>query len=261
MFFEIITRENVRLPFLLTSVGVNTFQNPVHRPNGSQIHHFLYVTSGKGLFMLPDQQHELKKGQGIFFRQDVPIDYAAKDAAFATAWFTFLGSGAEELLNYYGLGQYRIFQWEESQLEKLLSFERSLQRKTVIQRSADGYAFALEQLEFLTRPVSEWSQKVLRVNQCLESRFNEPITLGELADEIGADRFTLCQQYKRLTGSTVMTRLKEIRIAKAREMLHSGQVRVSDVGRSCGFESASYFGKTFREATGLTPGQYRDRYR
>lgn len=261
MFFEIITPENSCLPFLLTSVGLNTFQNPVHRPHGSKIHHFLYVTGGRGRFCLEGQEYVLQKGQGIFFREDVPVDYAAQDTEFSTAWFTFLGSGAEKMLDYYGLGSHRLFQWEESLLEKLISFERSLQRKTLVQRSADGYALALELLEDMTRPASEWSQKVLRINHSLESRFNEPITLDELAQETGTDRFTLCQQYKRLTGSTVMTRLKEIRIAKAREMLRSGQVRVSDVGRSCGFESASYFGKTFREATGFTPGQYRNRYR
>ena len=261
MFFEIITPENSRLPFLLTTVGSCVFQRPVHRPNGSQIHHFLYVTNGTGKFCLDGQEYVLQKGQGIFFRQDVPVDYAAQDAAFATAWFTFLGSGADELLNYYGMGRHRIFHWDEGQLEKLISFERSLQRKTVIQRSADGYAFALEILEHITRPVSEWSQKVLRINHILESRFNEPITLDELAAEAGTDRFALCQQYKRLTGSTIMTRLREIRIAKACEMLQNGQIRVSDVGRSCGFDSASYFGKIFRESTGFTPGQYRERFR
>ena len=261
MFFEIISEQNDRLPFLLTSVGVNDFQRPAYRPQGSGKHHVLYVTKGEGVFSLPDGEHILREGQGIFFHMDVPINYASTGGAFSTAWLTFRGSGAQALLDFYGIGDFLLFDVTQEMVEKLIAFEHTIQRKTLARRSADGYAFVLELLEYITMPVSEWPQKVLGVRRYLESHFNEPITLEKLAQEIGSDRFTLCQQYKRQTGTTVMTELRSIRIDKAREMLQSGQVRVCDVGQSCGFDSASYFGKIFREVTGMTPGQYRDRFR
>jgi len=261
MFFEIQSAEYEQLPFLLTTIGTSDPQLPVDRPSGSRIHHFLYITHGAGQFGFPDGPRVLEAGKGVFFRAEMPISYRAFGKSFSTAWLTFRGSGADALLDYYGLGDYRIFDLADGMTEKLLLLERSAQRRTDVQRSADGYALALDILEHITRPASEWSQKVLRVNHCLESRFNEPLTLDELAREAGTDRFTLCQQYKRLTGATVMSRLRDIRIAKAQEMLLSGQVRIADVGRSCGFESASYFGKIFRQVTGFTPGTWRERFR
>ena len=57
-----------------------------------------------------------------------------------------------------------------------------------------------------------------------------------------------------------MEELKQIRIAKAKELLRFGSDRIEEVGRQCGYESASYFGKQFREVVGCSPGEYRRDY-
>lgn len=259
MFFEIRDPNYERLPFLVTTVGSQEVQPPVYRPNGGFFHHFLYVTEGEGLFTLPDQQLVLRKNQGIFMRQRMPVSYEAVEGTFSTAWLTFRGSGADALLDYYALGDYLLFPVSDQMIEALDAFEQNLRRKTITARSADGYAFVLSLFERITLPSSDWNRLVVKVNRYLESHFHEPISLDEVAQSVGVDRFSLCQQYKKLTGLTVMTRLRNVRIQQAKSMLCE-QYSVQEISRLCGFESPSYFGQIFRSITGMTPGEYRAAY-
>ena len=97
----------------------------------------------------------------------------------------------------------------------------------------------------------------VRVLRLLEQRYSEPLTLYDIADEFGVDRFSLCRTYKAERGVTVMEDLNRIRIAKAKRFLKYGTDPIEKVGQLCGYESASYFGKRFRESVGQTPAEYR----
>ena len=191
-------------------------------------------------------------------RRPTPIAYEPLQGPFSTAWLTFRGSGADALLDYYALGDYLVFPASDHLIDALAAFEQSIRRKTVAARSADGYAFVLNLFERITLPSSLWARRVMPVNQYLESHFHEPISLDEVARSVGVDRFSLCQQYKKRTGLTVMARLRDVRIQQAKGMLCE-QYSAQQVSRLCGFESPSYFGKVFRSLTGMTPGEYRSR--
>lgn len=258
MFFEIKDPNYEKLPFLITTIGSQAFQPSLARPEGASFHHFLYVTAGEGLFTLQDRQLKLHKNQGIFTRQKTPITYEATGDVFSTAWLTFRGSGAEAMLDYYNIGDYLIFDASDHMIAALTSLKHSIRQKNIAARSADGYAFVLNLFEQVTLPSSEWSRRVVQINQYMESHFNEPITLDDLADHIGVDKFSICQHYKQLTGITVMNKLRSIRIQQAKAFLSEGHSALY-VCQVCGFESPSYFGKIFKSVTGMTPGEYRQR--
>ena len=99
--------------------------------------------------------------------------------------------------------------------------------------------------------------RAAQIDQILECRYNEPLTLDEIATEVGMDRFSLCRYYAAERGMTVMDKLFHIRIEKAKRFLKYGTDPIEQVGRMCGFDSPSYFGKRFREAVGQTPAEYR----
>lgn len=257
MFFEINDPRYEWLPFLITTIGSQEEQPALDRPGGLRFHQFLFVTHGEGSFRVDGQSFCLSAGQALFTRKDIPLFYAPSRRNFATAWLTFRGSGAEELLRYFQIPSYKVFAIGERAIGSLKQFEQSAQQKTVLSRSADGYSMVLNLLEQLSMPASAWSRKVRKVNNYLEAHFNQNVSLDELAEFIGTDRYSLCRQYRQLTGVTVMNALRTLRVAKAKEMLLSDYLSVNQIARSCGFESPSYFVQVFKRVVGMTPGEYR----
>lgn len=257
MFFEINDPRYEWLPFLITTIGSQEEQPALDRPGGLRFYQFLFVTHGEGSFRVDGQSFCLSAGQALFTRKDIPLFYAPSRRNFGTAWLTFRGSGAEELLRYFQIPSYKVFAIGERVIGSLKQFEQSAQQKTVLSRSADGYSMVLNLLEQLSMPASAWSRKVRKVNNYLEAHFNQNVSLDELAEFIGTDRYSLCRQYRQLTGVTVMNALRTLRVAKAKEMLLSDYLSVNQIARSCGFESPSYFVQVFKRVVGMTPGEYR----
>ena len=49
-----------------------------------------------------------------------------------------------------------------------------------------------------------------------------------------------------------------VRLAEAKyQLMHYPEKSVCEIAKACGFRSPSYFGKIFKDSTGLTPAQYR----
>ena len=63
--------------------------------------------------------------------------------------------------------------------------------------------------------------------------------------------------FRKKTGSTFTDHLARLRVEKARTLLESTSLRVSEIAYSCGFRSISQFNRRFKEITGKTPGEIR----
>ena len=51
----------------------------------------------------------------------------------------------------------------------------------------------------------------------------------------------------------------ELRVQKARKLLLETDLPLLDICTECGFQDQSYFIKTFRERTGISPARFRKR--
>ena len=259
MFFEI--KENVKeyfesnkLPVVLDSVGFYDMQPHMIRPNGFHCHHLLWVTDGEGIFIYNGQRVTLTKGQGIYFSKGFPHEYkAGKNGVFSSAWITFYG--LDDLMLYFGITDCFIFTATNEMSATAHSlYKHCLSDSTVITRSAKFYSLITE---LLTSHFAPSIPLVDRIDRYLENNFSEDISLENIAQEVLLNKFTLCKHYLEASGTTVMERLKTIRIAKAKQYLLNTSFPIEKIGAMCGFQSPSYFGKVFREHTGKTPREYR----
>lgn len=95
-----------------------------------------------------------------------------------------------------------------------------------------------------------------QLKSTIEQRMSdESFGVTELAEEIGMSRSNLLRRIKKLTGQSVSQFIREVRLAKAMELLHQGSLNVSEVAFQVGFSSVSYFVKCFRETYGYPPGE------
>jgi AraC-like DNA-binding protein len=63
--------------------------------------------------------------------------------------------------------------------------------------------------------------------------------------------------FKQITGKTFTEYVNDMRVCRAMEMLAGGNLLISEICFSTGFNDATYFNRVFRKKTGLSPTQYR----
>lgn len=96
------------------------------------------------------------------------------------------------------------------------------------------------------------------LNRCISSH----ISLSNLNSEMIAKTMCLSKsqlnrKVKSLTGMNTSSYIKQLRLARAQMFLKDPKKTIGDIVMMCGFESASYFTKMFKEKFGITPSEYK----
>lgn len=91
----------------------------------------------------------------------------------------------------------------------------------------------------------------------MESRFDQDITLQEVADHVGMNSTYFSLLFKEKAGKSYIKYLTYIRIEKAKELLLAGK-KVAEVSEQVGYHSYRHFSELFKKQTGVSPGQYKD---
>jgi len=138
-----------------------------------------------------------------------------------------------------------------------------------IERRAPGWKFMacthlMRLIGFLSRRYSQTdrpeSQPLLRMGRVLsyiEEHFNEPIRMRHLTKIAGMSESTLARLFHRVMGRPPMDHVIRVRVARAAELLSSGDLRVTEAAFKCGFNDSNYFSRQFRKVMGVSPREYR----
>ena len=86
----------------------------------------------------------------------------------------------------------------------------------------------------------------------IRDHYSEKITLDRLARALCTDKYALCREFSRFTGQTIVTYLNHYRCMIASAAIASG-CSVAETARMCGFESTSFFTRTFKKHMGTLP--------
>ena len=97
---------------------------------------------------------------------------------------------------------------------------------------------------------------VRRAIEILRSRVDQPLDLATLAREVGVAQHHLSRKVSSQSGLTLQRHLRRLRLERACEALASRRFNVTEAALDCGYQSLSHFAKSFREETGLPPGEW-----
>jgi AraC family transcriptional activator of pobA len=95
----------------------------------------------------------------------------------------------------------------------------------------------------------------------VEAHYAEPISLRDVACELGYSPAHLTHTFRMLTGTAVTCWIIKRRIQAATQLLHEDGSTLASVRERVGFNDACYFTRQFVRYTGTTPGRYRARER
>ena len=104
-------------------------------------------------------------------------------------------------------------------------------------------------------------QLVYQIQMQFHREYQKKIVLRELAEKHNISISYLSHLFKSATGSSVMEYLQFCRIAEAKKCLAETNMRIGEIVEHCGFSDSSNFSRTFRKITGLSPSDFRDRFR
>lgn len=91
----------------------------------------------------------------------------------------------------------------------------------------------------------------------LEENFARDVKLEALAQQAGLSKNHLCTLFRSETGQNFVEYLHRLRIARARELLETTDLRISEVGQAVGYGDAKYFTKVFQKYQNCSPTEYR----
>lgn len=93
----------------------------------------------------------------------------------------------------------------------------------------------------------------------MDRYFAEPFDLYELSRTAGYSRFYFARSFRVAFGETPGSYLTRRRIERAKDLLRTVNLSVTEVCFLVGFSSLGSFSSRFRKLVGCSPSQYRDR--
>ena len=165
----------------------------------------------------------------------------------------------------------------EAQLEKITQAARDMQEELKNQRdwywSCRGRSYFMEIIIALERmygligygvthqksdntPIVK-NAKLRDAVLYIESRFDESITLPDIAKAAGMNHTTLTALMKEELGLTAIEYLMKYRITVAEKQLEFTSVPIKDIANMTGFKTVQHFSRVFKAQNGATPAEFR----
>ena len=102
---------------------------------------------------------------------------------------------------------------------------------------------------------NERMEKFLRY---IQENYSNNISLSELAESGNVSKSECLRCFKASLDTTPARYIMDFRLYKGAELLRNSDMPIQNIADITGFGQASYFGKCFKEKTGMSPKEYRN---
>lgn len=90
----------------------------------------------------------------------------------------------------------------------------------------------------------------------IEEHYTEPISAGDIAEQVNISLYHFIREFKKHTGFTPYEYLTKFRLSKAKYLL-SSDISVAEIAEAIGFPNPSTFIRVFKSTENVTPNKYR----
>lgn len=94
------------------------------------------------------------------------------------------------------------------------------------------------------------------IQKFIEKHMDEDLSLVRLAEQVFLNPSYLSRLYKQVMGVNISDYIDSVRIKRAKELLENENVKIYEVAKMVGYETAASFTRFFRKATGRSPQEY-----
>ena len=149
-------------------------------------------------------------------------------------------------------------------IEKLITLQaRYINGLIEINSFSDILTWTSLVVEELISTYSETNTKkeiVEKAIRFINENYTNDISLKEVADYLFISPYYLSHIFKDVTRKTFIEYLTSIKLDRAKELLTTTNLSVSNISLMLNYKDVNYFSKVFKKHTGVTPSQYRTSY-
>jgi AraC-like DNA-binding protein len=242
------------------------------------------VTKGRVEFLVNQNAHVLKEGQGIFINSGclhMSRAAAEPDSTYicinvdARLLSFFPGSVIEQkyikpflkLRGFSAVVLERGVDWQRSILAKIEEIYNLHTRKAFGYELDIGLALAAIWRQLIARQsetvpetgAGEYAdqQRIKTIMAYINEHYMDRITLEEIASLVNISKGECCRFFRRVVKCTVFEYVMNYRINKSIALLKETDLTVSQIADAAGFGSASYYIECFKKQVSCTPKEYR----
>ena len=99
------------------------------------------------------------------------------------------------------------------------------------------------------------------VKEYLDENYSVKITLDELAKRFYVNKYYLTRIFREQYGITIINYIISLRMTDAKRKLRFSDKSIEMIGFECGFEDANYFARSFKKQEGMSPGEFRRKWK
>lgn len=103
-------------------------------------------------------------------------------------------------------------------------------------------------------------EQVKQAQEFIEKNYQERITVDQLTNMLALSRRNLERRFKKATANTLVQYIQRVKIEAAKKHFEASRKNVNEVMYEVGYSDTKAFRNVFREITGLSPIEYRNKY-
>jgi len=108
-------------------------------------------------------------------------------------------------------------------------------------------------------PHSVHRERLYRARTYIDCHYHSPITVEQVSREAAFSLYHFIRLFRSVYKQTPHQYLTRQRIEKAKELLRTSDLPITEICMEVGFESLGSFSTLFRNVVGLSPSVYRER--
>lgn len=116
----------------------------------------------------------------------------------------------------------------------------------------------LREYRHLSHPIGANFNMLRPVLEYIEENYAERLSINEISRVAKMSPSHFSRSFKQITGLTFTDFLTATRINQAKQLLLSSSCTITEISEKTGFCNVHYFGKVFKEATGVSPMQFKN---
>ena len=106
-----------------------------------------------------------------------------------------------------------------------------------------------------------YSHAIQKCCDYIELSLDRKIKTADLAALAGYTEYYLTEKFKKETGQSVNSYIRYAKVERAKLLLETTDMTVRAIAEALSFNTVNYFFQSFRETTGYTPMQYREKFK